>query len=175
MDGWREVLGERAEGCVLEVGVGTGLNLPFYRGVDGVVGVDSSLGMLGRGVDRCLDLDVGFDVSFLLMSVESLGFRDSCFDTVVSSFLLCNVDSGRGLGEIERVLRPGGRLLLLEHVRPENRFLDFLFRLVNPVSVWVLGDDLRGEPVKYLEERGFRIDCVKRFGGFLLFVECRVE
>jgi len=166
---WRKSLVERAEGCVLEVGVGTGLNLPYYDDVS-VVGVDSDREMVGRAVDRGFDVDV----SLFLMDVEELGFRDSSFDTVVSTFVFCNIDPELGLAEIERVCRDGGRLLMLEHVRPENRFVDLFFRGFNPVSRRLFNEDLRRTPLEQLDESGFKVRCVRRV-GLVLFVECVLE
>ena len=109
-----------AEGRVLEVGSGTGFNLPHYpAGVDELTLTDGMDGMLRRARKRAER--VGRKVETTTASVESLPFEDSSFDTVVASLLLCSVeDQDRALGEIRRVLKPGGRYLFLEHVRSDD-------------------------------------------------------
>ena len=109
-----------AEGRVLEVGAGTGFNLPHYpAGVDGLTLTDGMDGMLRRARKRAER--VGRKVETTTAPVESLPFEDASFDTVVASLLLCSVDDqDRALGEIRRVLKPGGRYLFLEHVRSDD-------------------------------------------------------
>ena len=109
-----------AEGRVLEVGAGTGFNLPHYpAGVDQLTLTDGMDGMLRRARRRAER--VGRKVETTTAPVESLPFEDSSFDTVVASLLLCSVDDqDRALGEIRRVLKPGGRYLFLEHVRSDD-------------------------------------------------------
>jgi len=110
-----------AEGRVLEVGAGTGFNLPHYpaAGVDELVltdGLDGMLRRAGRRAER-----VGREVVTTQAPVESLPFPDAAFDTVVASLLLCSVeDQDRALAEIRRVLKPGGQYLFLEHVRSND-------------------------------------------------------
>ena len=109
-----------AEGRVLEVGAGTGFNLPHYpAGADELTLTDGMDGMLRRARKRAER--VGRKVETTTASVESLPFEDASFDTVVASLLLCSVDDqDRALGEIRRVLKPGGRYLFLEHVRSDD-------------------------------------------------------
>ena len=116
----RRKLLEPAEGRVLEVGAGTGFNLPHYpSGVGDLTLTDGLDGMLSRAARRAAR--VGREVVTTKASVESLPFEDGSFDTVVASLLLCSVGSqDRALAEIRRVLRPGGRYLFLEHVRSED-------------------------------------------------------
>jgi ubiquinone/menaquinone biosynthesis C-methylase UbiE len=115
-DARRELLAG-AEGRVLEVGAGTGFNLPHYPDtVSELVLTDSLDGMLRRAEKRASDS--GRDVATARAAVESLPYDDGSFDTVVGSLVLCSVDDqARALAEIRRVLRPGGRYLFLEHVR----------------------------------------------------------
>jgi ubiquinone/menaquinone biosynthesis C-methylase UbiE len=106
----------RVRGDVLEIGVGTGANLPFYaEGCCRLIAVDVSQEMLDRTVPR---VKAGQSLSLAQMDVQHLAFPESCFDWVVGSLLFCGVpDPMLGLSEICRVLRPGGWLLLIEHVR----------------------------------------------------------
>jgi ubiquinone/menaquinone biosynthesis C-methylase UbiE len=106
-----------ARGRVLEVGGGTGFNLPHYPdGVTDLTVTDGMDGMLRRAARRAGK--VGREITTTRASVESLPFEDGSFDTVVASLLLCSVeDQDRALAEILRVLKPGGQYLFLEHVR----------------------------------------------------------
>jgi len=105
-----------ASGRVLEVGVGPGWNLPYYPPVEELVATDALDGMLERAERRA-----GRAVVTRRAAVEELPFEDGSFDTVVASLLLCSVrDQDRAIGEIRRVLRPGGQYLFLEHVRSDD-------------------------------------------------------
>lgn len=114
----RQLLAD-ARGAVLEIGAGTGLNLPHYPAdVDQLV-----LAEPGERMGRRIDLErapAGVATRLEPAPAESLPFADESFDTVVSTFVLCTVsDPRRALAEVSRVLRPEGRLLFLEHVRAE--------------------------------------------------------
>jgi ubiquinone/menaquinone biosynthesis C-methylase UbiE len=106
-----------ADGRVLEVGAGTGYNLPHYPdGVSDLTITDGMNGMLRRAEKRAQK--AGRHVTMTVAPVENLPFEDASFDTVVASLLLCSVDDqDRALAEIRRVLKPGGQYLFLEHVR----------------------------------------------------------
>jgi ubiquinone/menaquinone biosynthesis C-methylase UbiE len=127
-----------AHGRVLEIGVGTGLSFPHYPHVDELVGIDPSEGMLRRAHGRSAEL--GQDVTLLSADAEQLPFEDASFDTVVCLMVLCTVDDPRSaLVEIRRVLRPGGRLLFLEHVRSTDpRQARWQDRLERPWG-WIAG------------------------------------
>jgi ubiquinone/menaquinone biosynthesis C-methylase UbiE len=108
----------RADGRILEVGVGTGLNLPHYPPHARVTGVDPDPGMARRAPRKACA------AAFQLVAgdAQALPFADACFDTAVATFVFCSIpDPGRAMGEVFRVLWPGGRLLLLEHVRARSR------------------------------------------------------
>jgi SAM-dependent methyltransferase len=109
---WRRWLVAGAAGDVLDVGCGTGRNLPLYRPAVRVVGIDVSWDALARARRRRPD------VPLVQGDAEALPFRPGAFDTVVSGLVFCSVpDAARGLLEVKRVLRPGGTLRMLEHVR----------------------------------------------------------
>ena len=109
-----------AGGRVLEVGAGTGYNLPYYpEGVSELTVTDGMAGMLRRARKRAAE--AGRQVRVTTASVESLPFEDGTFDTVVGSLLLCSVgDQDRSLAEIRRVLKPDGQYLFFEHVRSDD-------------------------------------------------------
>lgn len=114
----REKIIPLAEGRVLEVGVGSGLNLPLYRKdrVEAVVGVDPSAPLLRKAEARARRVDLAVQLS--LTTAEALPFEVASFDTLVVTYTLCSVlDPARALSEMRRVLRPGGLLLLSEHGR----------------------------------------------------------
>jgi len=104
-----------AEGDVLEIGFGTGLNLPHYpRGVRKITTVDPNAGM-HRLAERRIK-QTGIEVEQQLLSGEHLPFDDKAFDCIVSTFTLCSIsDVSQALSEIYRILKPGGRFLFLEH------------------------------------------------------------
>ncbi len=114
--GGRQWLGARARGRVLEVAIGTGLNLPFYpAATTTITGIDLSPAMLAIARQRAADLGVHVDLH--TGDAQALPFDDATFDTVVCALSLCTIpDPATAIAEMRRVLLPGGRLLLLDHV-----------------------------------------------------------
>lgn len=113
--GGREWLGRRARGRVLEVAIGTGRSLPFYRPDVQVTGVELSPAMLHNA--RALAVQLGREVDLREGDAAALPFADESFDTVVCALALCTIpEPRRALAEMRRVLVPGGRLLLLDHI-----------------------------------------------------------
>ena len=109
---WRRWLVAGARGRTLDLGCGTGRSLPLAPAGVTLIGLDPSSDALRRARRRAPH------VPLVRASAEALPFRDGSFDTVLSGLVFCSVpDARRGLGEVKRVLRPGGRLRMLEHVR----------------------------------------------------------
>ena len=105
-----------ATGRVLEIGIGTGLNLSHYRNAESVVGVDVHRGMLHRAIRRTWETEV--PVRLVAADARRLPFPDASFDTVVVGFSLCTIaDPAEALHELSRVAVPNGTLRFLEHVR----------------------------------------------------------
>jgi len=164
--GWweRHVLGrdnrawatERARGDVLEVAVGTGLNVPLYEPGLELTGVDLSPAMLALARQRAAE--AGRRVDLREGDAHRLPFDDASFDTVVCTFSLCNIPDLRGaLTEMRRVLRPGGRLVLVDHVASTTRPIYWLQKAIEPISVRIDGDHLTRRPATIVEDLGFDI------------------
>lgn len=156
---WRQWIWERVRGPrVLEIGVGTGRNFPYYRPEWEITAVDLSEQMLERARRKARRL--GLKVHLLPMDAQFLAFPDASFDTVVATWVFCSVpDPVRGLREAYRVLRPGGRLLLLEHVRaadPLGRWMD----LLDPLVVRWTGAHINRRTVENVRRAGFAIEAV---------------
>jgi len=152
----RKKLWAQAEGeHILEVGVGTGKNFNFYPDHARMTAIDFSPKMLEqakRKRDR-KQLDIHLD----LMDVQRLYFADNSFDTVVASFVFCSVPRPRkGLKELYRVLKPGGQLILLEHVLSSNKIVAWIMNLLNPLVVSLVGANINRETVKNVQACPFR-------------------
>lgn len=122
-----------ASGKVLEVGIGSGLNIPFYsRNVESLVGVDPS-GALWKMARRRAEL-APFPIDYLGLSGECIPVADKAFDTVVTTWTLCSIpDPMKALEEMRRVLQPDGRLIFIEHgLAPERKVQVWQHRL-NPL------------------------------------------
>ncbi len=168
---WRQQLLTRARGRVLEVGIGTGRNLPYYPPEAEVVGVDLSPAMLERARRRAERL--GRRVCLAVMDGQRLLFPDSYFDAVVATLVLCTVpEPVQALREMVRVCRPDGRILLLDHVRSRAGWLAWLQERATPPWQRVCGCHLDRDSEALARAAGLRVPAVRR--GFLGLV-CAVE
>jgi len=157
----REWVCRRAQGRVLELAVGTARNLPYYPAGVNLTGVELSEEMLALGRRRAREL--GRDADLRLGDAQELEFPDQTFDTVVCTLGLCTIpDPRRAVGEARRVLRPGGHILLLEHVRSPLLPIRFLERILEPLAVRFAADHLTREPLDYLAAEGFEIESLER-------------
>jgi phosphatidylethanolamine/phosphatidyl-N-methylethanolamine N-methyltransferase len=155
---------------VLEVGVGTGANLPFYPDSSRVVAVDASAEMLTVARRRRTRAVIQLSQT----DVHQLAFPDATFDGVVGSFLLCNVtDPLAVLQEVRRVLCPGGRLLLLEHVRGAHPWVARLTDLLDlPWHAWNKSCHLNRETEATVTSAGFTISHSERYAlGIVQLIE----
>jgi ubiquinone/menaquinone biosynthesis C-methylase UbiE len=151
----------QARGRTLELAAGTSRNLPFYPPEVELTGVELSPEMLALARRRAQEL--GHPADLRLGDVQSLEFEDESFDTVTCTLGFCTIpDTTSAAREAYRVLRPGGQLLMLEHVRSPLRSVRAGQRLLEPLAARFEADHLLREPLDYLPAVGFQIDEVRR-------------
>jgi ubiquinone/menaquinone biosynthesis C-methylase UbiE len=157
----REWVCSRARGEVLEVAVGTGRNLPFYPKGVRLTGIELSPKMLDIAHRRAREL--GREVDLRVGDAQDLSFPDASFDTVVATLALCTIpDDRRAVAEASRVLRPGGRLLLLEHVRSPVLPVRLLQRVLQPLTLLLDHDHLLREPLRHVEDTDLVVERLER-------------
>ena len=159
--GGRRWVCEQACGEVLEIAVGTGRNFPYYAKDVRLTGVDISPAMLAIAAQRADEL--GRDIELRVGDAQALDLPGGRFDTVVSTLALCSIpDDRRAVAEVWHVLRPGGRFLLLEHVRSPILPVRVVQRLLDPLFVRFGADHLLREPLDHLAAEGFVVDRLER-------------
>jgi ubiquinone/menaquinone biosynthesis C-methylase UbiE len=161
----RHGLVAQAAGRTLEIGVGTGLNLPFYRDATSIVGIDPQTSKLERAAARARRAPC--PVRLVEASAEALPFADHEFDTVVVSLSLCTIPDDRAaIAEMKRVLHPEGRLLFLEHVRPRRGWLGRIFDFFTPGWKRIAGGcHLNRDTVGNITAAGFEVEYVNAGNG----------
>jgi ubiquinone/menaquinone biosynthesis C-methylase UbiE len=151
----------QARGHTLELAAGTARNLPFYPREVELTAVELSPEMLAIGRERARKL--GHPADLRLGDAQALEFEDESFDTVTCTLGFCTIPvTTTAAGEAYRVLRPGGQLLMLEHVRSPARSVRTVQRLLEPLAVRFEADHLLRDPLDYLPGVGFQIDEVRR-------------
>ena len=151
----------RAEGRVLEIGIGSGLNLAFYTAATSLVGLDTSVKLLSMA--RRAAIGRSLSVELVEGTAEAIPLPDDSVDTVVMTWTLCSIsDPTEGLGEMRRVLKPHGRLLFAEHGRaPEPAVVRWQDRLT-PIWQRIGGGCHLNRPIAHLiSAAGFRLDNVQ--------------
>lgn len=165
---WSEVRGPE----VLEAGVGTGRQMPFYPAGVHVTAIDLSPRMLARAQRRAGDL--GVPVELWLGDVQALDFASASFDEAVAVCVFCSVpDPLLGFHELARVVKPGGAIRLLEHVRPRQPLLAFLMDAFSPLHARLRGSHLNRRTVETVEQSGLlleRVEALDELGIFNLIV-----
>jgi ubiquinone/menaquinone biosynthesis C-methylase UbiE len=147
---------------VLEVAVGTGRNLGFYPGGIRLTGIELSAEMLA--IARRQAADLGIPAELHQGDAQALAFPDAAFDTVVCTFALCSIpDDRRAVAEMKRVLRPGGKLLLIDHVPSTTRLWRGVQWLLEQVTARVEGEYLLRRPLELVRAEGFEIEHAERF------------
>lgn len=169
---WRRWVVSGASGIVLELGVGTGLNLAQYRNADSVIAIDPDGPSLEQARSRS-DRQ-GMAAEFARAGAEELPFPDDTFDTVVGTLVFCTIsEPGRALAEVKRVLKTGGTFRLVEHVRVNNTLVGGLQDWVTPTWKQVSGGcHLNRDTLHTVQSAGFRVRGVSpHVGGLFIGID----
>jgi len=152
---WRKILWHKVQGeHILEVGVGTGKNFPYYPASSRITALDFSEKMLEQAKKKQQRQQV--NVALELMDIQSLCYADNSFDTVIATFVFCSVPlPAKGLQELYRVCKPGGQVLLLEHVLSSRPVMAWLMGIMNPLINAVFGANINRKTVKTVQSCGF--------------------
>jgi ubiquinone/menaquinone biosynthesis C-methylase UbiE len=160
-------------GRLLEIGAGTGLNFPFYpRAV--ALGVASELSSAMIVLANAKQKPA--HVHLVQNSAERLPFRDEAFDAAFATLVFCSVASpAEAFAELRRVVRPGGSITLLEHVRPTGRLLGPLFDALSILTVAVFDDHFNRRTAEEARRAGLQTVRVRKYVfGIIQLIECRV-
>jgi ubiquinone/menaquinone biosynthesis C-methylase UbiE len=166
----------QADGETLEIGIGRGRTLPFYPRGARLTGIELSGVAVELAERRAREL--GLDVTIRQGDAAALPYPDEHFDTVVFCYALCTIPDDRtAVAEAVRVLHPGGRLLLIEHVRSSNRIVRTIERLIEPIALWRMGDHLLREPLDHVLAEGLEVEKLERswFGAVERLVALKPE
>ena len=154
----RPLLFSGLSGRVLDAGVGTGRNMPFYPRDAEMVGIDLSPAMLARAERRRAALDAKVDLR--RMDVTRLDFQDASFDAAVATFLFCVLPEelqAPAMAELGRVVKPGGEIRLLEYVRPTGAFRQVMARLWEPWMRFAYGAGFDRRTEAHVTEAGLEV------------------
>lgn len=153
---WRKEMLRKVAGNILEVGVGTGSNFAYYPINTHVTGIDFSPKMLEKARTKVAQSKA--EITLKEMDAEQMAFADNTFDTVVTSCVFCSVpDPVKGLKEIRRVVKPGGTIIMLEHMRSNNGCVGCVLDIINPLTVRLTGANVNRYTIKNIEKAGLKV------------------
>jgi ubiquinone/menaquinone biosynthesis C-methylase UbiE len=164
---WRKRLVSEIDGVVLEIGVGSGANLPYYRRAAAVFAIEPNQSSAQRAHSTALRCAIPMSVKIGV--AEELPFADASIDHVVSSLVFCSVgDQYRALREIRRVLRPSGVLHMVEHIRPQEPLLAAAASAITPYWSRIAHNCHLDRPtLEVLRNEGWHVRVLQRLGVFV--------
>lgn len=172
---WREKLLESLKGSVLEVGVGTGKNLPYYNEDAKVVGIDLSPKMLEKAKIKLNELN-NENITLIEMDAQKLEFKDNSFDYVVCTFVLCSVpDQVKVLKEMKRVCKKNGKILMIEHMLSDYKIIAFFEHLHNPITRTFFGFNVNRKTIENIKKAGLMPQKVTNLAFFDVFRKIEIE
>jgi ubiquinone/menaquinone biosynthesis C-methylase UbiE len=156
----REKVIPLATGKVLEIGIGSGLNLPIYNGenVNHLTAIDPSKEMWDKNVNNTEKLEYGFD--FIEAFAEKIPVDNNSFDTVVTTYTLCTIpDLNKAFEEIRRVIKPSGKLVFCEHGKAPDKAIQNWQNIINPIAKRIAGGCHWNRDIPLIiTSNGFKID-----------------
>ena len=163
MEDWRQNLWQKVENKIdkdgmrlLEAGVGSGKNIEYYPNGLEIHAIDFSPKMLKEAEKKAKKYKK--EVKLLEMDIQDLNFEDNYFDLIVSSCVFCSVpDPIKGLEELKRVLKKDGRIIMLEHMRSQNKFVGKMMDLFNWVSLYIWGANINRKTIENIEKAGLKL------------------
>lgn len=154
---WRERFFPPLTGNILEIGIGTGKNIEYYNKEAEVVGIDFSEKMLEKAHSKLAESGKK-NITLLQMDVENLKFKDDSFDYAVTTCVFCSVPNPiKGLEEIRRVLKPTGKLIMIEHVLSKNPAIALIEHACNPMTKFFMGANINRNTKQNIIQAGMRI------------------
>lgn len=166
---WRSLLLTYTSGFICEMGIGTGRNIGFYPPGSRVVAFDVSHGMLRRLRMKYLKSDSSLPEPFAglaIMDAQYMAFKDNCFDTMLATLIFCTLPAPvMALKEALRVCKPGGKLVLMEHVRINTPIAGPVMDLLNPAARFIMGDNINRQTAENVAKAGWDLKEVRKLGG----------
>jgi ubiquinone/menaquinone biosynthesis C-methylase UbiE len=155
--------------CVLRELYGlNGKNFPYYPSGKSITAIDLTPGMLDRAIKRAREM--GIRVDLRLADAQSLPFPENRFDAAVATFVFCSVPNPvLGMREMGRVVKPGGKILFLEHMRSRNPVIGKIIDWVNPFVVRAMGANINRRTLENIQQAGLIIDHVEDLGAGGIF------
>ena len=156
---------EDASGIVLEIGFGSGLNLPFYKNISKLYALDPSSELYDLAVERVNN--VKFPIEHIKASAENIPLDTSSVDTIISTWSLCSIpDPKLALSEMLRVLKPGGKFMFIEHGASPKKFIEKLQKIFTPFTKPFTGGCHMDRKIdKLITNAGFKIINMKNSEG----------
>lgn len=163
LEHYRPEVVAQARGVVLEIGFGSGLNLPYYHHTDMVYALDPSVELYNLAKVRIEQ--VSFPVEYMHASAENIPLLDNTIDTVVSTWSLCSIPNiEAALREIYRVLKPGGKFVFIEHGKSPKKYIALLQNILTPISKCIAGGCHMNREIDIaIAHAGFTFEKLERF------------
>ncbi len=159
----RSSIASKATGVVLEIGFGSGYNLPFYKNIEKLYALEPSLELYNLATDRIKK--VSFPITFLQNSAEKIPLADDSVDSVISTWTLCSIANvDRALSEVCRVLKPNGKFIFAEHGKSDRKFSFKIQKLITPITKRFAGNcHLDREIDASIMKAGFRLTSLEKY------------